>query len=455
MPDERIYFGTDGIRGRVGEVPITPDFVLQLGWAAGRVLADRGERTVVIGKDTRLSGYMFESALEAGFAAAGVHSLLLGPMPTPAVAYLTRTLRARAGVVISASHNPHHDNGIKFFGPDGYKLDDATEQSIETMLRSGELAMARCETLGRATRVNDAVGRYIEFCKSSVDRSTVLRGLHVVVDCAHGATYQAAPAVLRELGASVTTIGDRPDGLNINVDHGSQHPQRLCERVVAEGADVGVGFDGDGDRVVMADRDGRLIDGDGLLYTIAVARLARGQVQGPVVGTQMTNLGLQIALEEVGLSLERVRVGDRYVLERLLQAEGTLGGESSGHIICLDRTTTGDGIISALQVLEAMAMTGRSLGELLDGMCYFPQQLINVPIVRGVDVLGLPAVQSAVAAAEAELGEHGRVLLRPSGTEPILRVMVEGSEAGQVQRLAGELADTVAEAAQRAAMDHV
>jgi len=455
VSDGSAYFGTDGIRGRVGEAPITPDLVLRLGWSAGRVLANGGARTVVIGKDTRLSGYMFESALEAGFAAAGVHTLMLGPMPTPAVAYLTRTLRARAGVVISASHNPHQDNGIKFFSADGYKLDDATEQAIEDLLRGDELPMAGCEALGRASRIDDAVGRYIEFCKGAVDRRTELRGLRVVVDCAHGATYQAAPAVLRELGASVTAIGDQPDGLNINVDYGSQHPQRICEQVVAEGADVGVAFDGDGDRVVMADRHGRLIDGDGLLYIIAAARVARGQALGPVVGTQMSNLGLQVALAELGLGLERAKVGDRYVLERLLQANGTLGGESSGHIICLDRTTTGDGIVSALQVLEVMAVSGRGLDELLDGMTYFPQRLVNVPVNRGVDVLGLQAVQDAVSAAEAELGERGRVLLRPSGTEPKLRVMVEGGDEAQVERLVGELADTVADAARRAVTDHV
>ncbi|MBK5936226.1 MAG: phosphoglucosamine mutase [Halorhodospira halophila] len=455
MAEQRIYFGTDGIRGRVGEAPITPDFVLRLGWAAGRVLVGEGQRKVVIGKDTRLSGYMFESALEAGFAAAGVHSLMLGPMPTPAIAYLTRTLHARAGVVISASHNPHYDNGIKFFGPDGYKLDDATEEAIERLLQDGPPQMVPCQELGRATRINDAVGRYIEFCKGSVGRRIDLRGLRVVVDCAHGATYQAAPAVLRELGAEVVLIGHEPDGLNINVDHGSQHPERLCRRVVDESADVGVAFDGDGDRVIMADRSGRLIDGDGLLYIIATARVARGQACGPVVGTQMTNLGLEVALQELGLPLERTRVGDRYVLERLLQVGGVLGGESSGHIICLDRTTTGDGLISALQVLEAMVTTGRPLDELVAGMQYYPQRLVNVPIERGVDVLGLPAVNEAVSEAEQELGERGRVLLRPSGTEPLLRVMVEGADGAQVDRLVESLAETVASAARGAATDPI
>ena len=451
MAGERAYFGTDGIRGRVGEPPITPDFVLRLGWAAGRVLASGGGRKVVIGKDTRLSGYMFESALEAGFAAAGVHSLMLGPMPTPGIAYLTRTLHAGAGVVISASHNPHQDNGIKFFGTDGYKLDDATELAIERRLADGAPELVGCSELGRATRVGDAVGRYIEFCKGAVDRRTDLRGLRLVVDCAHGATYQAAPAVLRELGAEVTAIGNEPDGLNINVDQGSQHPERMCERVVAEGADAGIAFDGDGDRVVMADHRGRLIDGDGLLYVIAAARRSRGHAQGPVVGTQMTNLGLELALRELDLGLERAKVGDRYVLERLLQVEGTLGGESSGHIICLDRTTTGDGIISALQVLEAMAASQRPLADLVSGMQYVPQRLVNVPVARGVDVLALAEVRDAVAEVEAELGGHGRVLLRPSGTEPVVRIMVEGVEADRVARLTGQLADRVAEAAERAA----
>ncbi len=455
VTEQRVYFGTDGIRGRVGEAPITPDFVLRLGWAAGRVLVGEGERKVVIGKDTRLSGYMFESALEAGFAAAGVHCLMLGPMPTPAIAYLTRTLHARAGVVISASHNPHYDNGIKFFGPDGYKLDDATEQAIERLLDDPSPQMVPCHELGRATRINDAVGRYIEFCKGSVGRGVDLRGLRVVVDCAHGATYQAAPAVLRELGADVVVIGHEPDGLNINVDHGSQHPQRLCERVVEASADVGGAFDGDGDRVVMVDRFGRVIDGDGLLYVIATARVARGQACGPVVGTQMTNLGLEVALQELGLGLERTRVGDRYVLERLLQVGGHLGGESSGHIICLDRTTTGDGLISALQVLEAMSVTGRPLDELVAGMHYYPQRLINVPVARGVDALSVPAVGEAVAEAERQLGDRGRGLLRPSGTEPLVRVMVEGADGAQVDDLVEWLARAVEVAAQGAATDPI
>ena len=454
MGAQRRYFGTDGVRGRVGEAPITPDFVLRLGWAAGRVLASEGGRKVVIGKDTRLSGYMFESALEAGFAAAGVHSLMLGPMPTPGIAYLTRTLHAGAGVVISASHNPHADNGIKFFGADGYKLDDTTEAAIEALLdRTPELVGS--DELGRATRVGDAVGRYIEFCKGAVGRQTDLRGLRMVVDCAHGATYQVAPAVFRELGAEVIVIGNEPDGLNINVERGSQHPEALCERVLAEQADVGVAFDGDGDRVVMADSHGRLIDGDGLLYVIATARVARGQAHGPVVGTQMTNLGLEVALQELGLGLERARVGDRYVLERLLQVDGRLGGESSGHIICLDRTTTGDGIISALQVLEAMVLSGRPLAELVAGMQYFPQELVNVPLPKGVEVLENDEIRGAVAAAEAELGTRGRVLLRPSGTEPLLRVMVEGEDAGQVQRLAQALATEVERQAERATIDRV
>ncbi len=456
MAEKGAYFGTDGIRGRVGEPPITPDLVLRLGWAAGRVLAGDGGHKVVIGKDTRLSGYMFESALEAGFAAAGVHSFMLGPLPTPGIAYLTRTLRAAAGVVISASHNPYYDNGIKFFGNDGYKLDDETEQAIESLLQDGVTELVDGARLGRATRIDDAVGRYIEFCKGSVDRRTDLRSLRLVVDCAHGATYQAAPAVLRELGAEVIPIGDEPDGLNINVERGSQHPGYLCQRVVAEGADVGLAFDGDGDRVVMADHTGRLIDGDGLLYVIAMARAARGQLSGPIVGTQMTNLGLELALQrQLDLGMERAKVGDRYVLQQLVQSDGQLGGESSGHIICLDRTTTGDGIVSALQVLEAMVASQADLADLASGMEYFPQRVINVPVAPGVDATALLAVRHAVAEVEAELGDQGRVLLRPSGTEPVLRVMVEGAESGQVERLAEQLADTVARAAQERAAGSV
>ena len=401
---------------------------------------------MVIGKDTRLSGYMFESALEAGFAAAGVHSLMLGPMPTPGIAYLTRTLHAAAGVVISASHNPHQDNGIKFFGADGYKLDDDTELAIEALLDE-PLATVPCDALGRASRVDDAAGRYIEFCKGAVSRGIGLGGLHLVVDCAHGATYHVAPAVFRELGATVSVMGHEPDGFNINVDCGSQHPGALRQRVLAEGADAGVAFDGDGDRVLMVDSGGGVVDGDGLLYIVAAARAAQHQLQSQVLGNQMTNTGPEHALAGLGLRLERAKVGDRYVLERLLERGGTLGGESSGHLICLDRTTTGDGIVSALQVLEAMAHGGRSLAELASGMEYYPQRLVNVPLKPGVDVLSAPALQAAVADAEAQLGDAGRVLLRPSGTEPLLRVMVEGRDAAQV----GELADGLAEAASAAA----
>ncbi|BAU57758.1 phosphoglucosamine mutase [Halorhodospira halochloris] len=449
---ERNYFGTDGIRGRVGEHPVTPDFVLRLGWAAGRVLAGEGGRKVVIGKDTRLSGYMFESALEAGFAAAGVHTLMLGPMPTPAIAYLTRTMQAAAGVVISASHNPHYDNGIKFFGHNGYKLDDAAETAIEGLLDS-QPDLVSCDSLGRATRVGDAPGRYIEFCKSSIDRQVHLRGLRIVVDCAQGATYQVAPAVLRELGADVIVMGNTPDGLNINVECGSQAPGALQERVVSEGADAGLAFDGDGDRVVMVDSRGRLIDGDGLLYIIAAARRAKGQLNGSIVGTQMTNLGLEIALRSMGIGLERTKVGDRYVLERLLQVNGTLGGESSGHIICLDRTTTGDGLVSALQVLEAMVSSERPLSELLDNIEFYPQRLVNVPLLKGVNVLDSPQLREAVNEVESELGERGRVLLRASGTEPLLRVMVEGRDAEQVSSLAEQLAQAAATAAERAVVN--
>jgi phosphoglucosamine mutase len=397
---------------------------------------------------------MFESALEAGFAAAGVHTLMLGPMPTPAIAYLTRTMQAAAGVVISASHNPHFDNGIKFFGHDGYKLDDATERAIEELLDSSP-ELVSCDSLGRATRVGDAAGRYIEFCKGSIERHVHLRGLRLVVDCAQGATYQVAPAVLRELGADVVAIGNTPDGLNINVECGSQYPATLQRRVVEEGADAGLAFDGDGDRVVMADAQGRLLDGDGVLYAIAAARRERGQLQGSIVGTQMTNLGLEVALQTLGISLERAKVGDRYVLERLLQIKGTLGGESSGHIICLDRTTTGDGLVSALQVLEAMVNSGRKLSELVQDVELYPQSLVNVPLSKGVDVLDSPLLKDAVSHAESELGVRGRVLLRPSGTEPLLRVMVEGRDAEQVSSLAEQLAEAATAAAQRAVANGV
>ena len=437
----RQFFGTDGIRGRVGEFPITPEFILKLGWAAGQVLTAGKGGKVVIGKDTRISGYMFESALEAGLSAAGVDILLLGPMPTPAIAYLTRTLHADAGIVISASHNPFHDNGIKFFSADGTKLPDAVELAIEATHQQ-PLQMAEAHALGKARRVVDAAGRYIEFCKSSFPNQLDLNGLKIVVDCANGATYHVAPDVLRELGAQVTTLAIEPDGLNINVDCGSTHPRTLQQKVLELGADVGIALDGDGDRVLMVDHRGELVDGDELLYIIASARHRLAPVPG-VVGTLMSNLGMEIALKTMGIGFARAKVGDRYVMETLGQQRWTLGGESSGHLICLDCTTTGDGIISALQVLRAMIEQGRSLYELKSGMVKYPQTLINVRLARRIDLDKEMDIIAAVTEAEHELGERGRVLLRPSGTEPLIRVMVEGEDLGQVQRLAEQIASVV------------
>ncbi len=438
------YFGTDGIRGRVGEYPITAEFVLKLGWAAGRVLQTRGFNKVVIGKDTRISGYMFESALEAGLSAAGVNIALLGPMPTPGIAYLTRTLHACAGIVVSASHNPYYDNGIKFFSRDGQKLADEAEERIEELLER-PLETVGPDTLGKAERIVDAAGRYIEFCKSTVPACTSLAGLKIAVDCAHGATYHVAPSVFNEMGATVIPIGVSPDGLNINQDCGSTRPAALCETVKEQGADLGIAFDGDGDRVIMVDHRGEILDGDDLLFIIARDRLRTGSRFNAVVGTLMTNLGLEMALRALGLDLYRAKVGDRYVLERLLAEHLILGGENSGHIICLDRTTTGDGIISALQILAAMLQSGKSLHDLKAGMTRYPQTLINVSVTGELD-LGRAPIPEAVQAVESQLGDHGRVLLRPSGTEPVVRVMVEGVDAGVVERHARELACVVRDA---------
>ena len=440
----RRYFGTDGIRGRVGEGPINPEFVLKLGWAAGRVLGKAPGSKVLIGKDTRISGYLFESALEAGLVAAGMNTRLLGPMPTPGIAYLTRTLHACAGVVISASHNPHEDNGIKFFSGDGFKLPDEVEAEIEAEIER-PLTTVASAALGKAKRIDDAPGRYIEFCKSTIPPLMQLTDLKIVVDCAHGATYHVTPRVLDELGARVVAIGVAPDGLNINQGVGSTHLHAAQEAVRQHGADLGIALDGDGDRVLMIDDTGAEVDGDELLYVIARSRHRGGMLRGSVVGTLMTNLGLEQALQAQGIGLVRTKVGDRYILERLRQEGWTLGGEPSGHIICLDRTTTGDGTVSALQVLAEMMRTGRSLRELREGLVKFPQRLINVRLARGnADAaMQAPPVQEAVRGVEAELGSGGRVLLRPSGTEPLLRVMVEGEEAGQVERLAGRIADAV------------
>ncbi|HOB61994.1 MAG TPA: phosphoglucosamine mutase [Candidatus Competibacteraceae bacterium] len=438
------YFGTDGIRGRVGEYPITPEFVLKLGWAAGRALQAKGFNRVVIGKDTRISGYMFESALEAGLSAAGVNIALLGPMPTPGIAYLTRTLHACAGIVVSASHNPYFDNGIKFFSRDGQKLPDAVEERIEELLEQ-PLETVRPDSLGKAERIVDAAGRYIEFCKSTVPAGTSLVSLKIVVDCAHGATYYVAPSVFGELGATVIPMGIAPDGLNINLECGSTKPAALRERVQAEGADLGIALDGDGDRVIMIDHKGEILDGDELLFIIARDRLRAGSRFNAVVGTLMTNLGLEVALRALGLDLHRVKVGDRYVMERLLAENLILGGENSGHIICLDRTTTGDGIISALQVLAAMLRSGKNLHDLKAGMTKYPQVLVNVTVTGEVD-LQRTAIVEAVRAVEDQLGDRGRVLLRPSGTEPVVRVMVEGADAATVERHAHDLAAVVRDA---------
>jgi len=440
----RKYFGTDGVRGRVGDSVINPEFVLKLGWAAGKVLGGDAGGKVLIGKDTRISGYMFESALEAGLSAAGLDVRLLGPMPTPAIAYLTRTLRASAGIVISASHNPYYDNGIKFFSAGGEKLPDEVELEIEAMLDQPMTTVAS-EALGKVKRIEDARGRYVEFCKSTIPSRLSLKGLRVVVDCANGATYHIAPDVFRELGADVIAIGNEPDGLNINEGVGATHPENLAAVVKELRADIGISLDGDGDRLVMVDADGVIRDGDEVLYVLALSRLSSNAMRGNVVGTLMTNLGLEVALKEKGIGLSRVNVGDRYILEKLLKEDWVIGGEPSGHIICLDRTTTGDGIVSALQVLAEMNKTGKSLAELCSGMTKYPQVLINVKLGDAVakEIMQKPQVTEAVAAVEAEMGDSGRVLLRPSGTELLIRVMVEGSDADQVQRKAEQIADAV------------
>jgi len=438
----RRYFGTDGIRGKVGKYPITPDFVLKLGWAVGRVLAGDGNRKVLIGKDTRISGYMFESSLEAGLTAAGVDTLLLGPMPTPGIAYLTRTLHANAGIVISASHNPFDDNGIKFFSAEGTKLPDDVELAIEAEL-DNDMQCQDSAHLGKAARVTDAAGRYIEFCKRSLSQKLNLSSLKIIVDCANGATYDIAPKVFDELGAEVITIGDDPDGMNINDGCGSTQPEWLQKNVRISNADLGIAFDGDGDRLMMVDSQGNLVDGDELLYIIARERQQSGKLSGGVVGTVMSNLGLEHALAHSEIPFVRANVGDRYVMEQLLAQNWLLGGESSGHIICLDRTTTGDGIIAALQVLAAMVKSEQGLGDLRAGMEKYPQTLVNVRLDRQVDVMGLQSVKDAIHAAEQQLADTGRILLRPSGTEPLIRVMVEGQDTVVVEQVANDLAAVV------------
>ncbi|MCP4390757.1 MAG: phosphoglucosamine mutase [Gammaproteobacteria bacterium] len=441
----RKYFGTDGIRGRVGQVPMTVDFIMKLGWAAGKVLSQAGPGQIVIGKDTRVSGYMFESALEAGLAAAGLDVLLLGPMPTPAIAYITQAQRATAGIVISASHNPYHDDGVKFFNGDGFKLPDSTEEAIESMLEQ-PLEMVEPENIGKASRMEDAKGRYIEFCKSSIAFKTSLRGMKLVVDCANGATYHIAPAVFRELGAEVIEVGTSPNGMNINQGVGALHPESMRDQVLENGADLGIAFDGDGDRVMMMDANGDVKNGDQLLYVIARSKLMSGQLDSGVVGTLMTNLGFEHALQSQQIPFQRAAVGDRYVMEKLVANTWVLGGESSGHIICLDKTTTGDGIIAALQVLEWLVTQQQTLDEACGGMDIYPQTMINVPITRPLQLDSSPVLQDAIASAEAELGDSGRVLLRASGTEPLIRVMVEGQDADQVEKTASQLAQVVKQA---------
>lgn len=441
----RKYFGTDGIRGAVGEFPITPDFMLKLGWAAGHVLSERfdGPKQILIGKDTRISGYMFESALQAGLINAGVDVGLLGPMPTPAIAYLTRTFQAQAGIVISASHNAFGDNGIKFFSGTGTKLPDSVEQKIEAML---DEPMYTSERLGKARRIGDAAGRYIEFCKGTLPWGFSLQGLKIVVDCANGATYHVAPDVFRELGAKVVPIANEPNGTNINRACGSTKPDVLREKVMELGADLGIAFDGDGDRVMFVDHRGQLVDGDELLFIIAAHRREQGRDCPGVVGTLMSNFGFELGLKDLGMQLVRAKVGDRYVIEAMRDNGWDLGGESSGHIICGDLTTTGDGVVAALQVLLAMVSTGKGLHELKSAMSKFPQTMINVRLKDKGALDDNPRILSAVAEVEAALAGKGRVLLRPSGTEPVVRVMVEGDDAVVVKRLAGELAEVVKEA---------
>lgn len=438
----RQYFGTDGIRGRVGEEPITPDFMLKLGWAAGRVLAERyqGPKLILIGKDTRISGYMFESALQAGLINGGVDVGLLGPMPTPAIAYLTRTFQAQAGIVISASHNPYHDNGVKFFSGQGTKLDDDIEKMIEAQLHE---PMVTAEKLGKARRISDAQGRYIEFCKGTMPWGFSLNGLKIVLDCAHGATYHVAPDVFRELGAKVISIGTEPNGLNINDKCGSTDTAALQARVLEEEADLGIAFDGDGDRVIFVDHKGECVDGDELLYIIASHRQQYGSGCNGVVGTLMSNLGLELALKSMGVPFIRAKVGDRYVIEAMRDNDWLLGGEASGHIICGDVTTTGDGIIAALQVLLVLTSRGICLRDAKAGMAKTPQCMVNVRIKQHIELNDNPLIESAIKEVQAELRDRGRVLLRPSGTEPLIRVMVEGEDLGMVERLANQLAGVV------------
>jgi len=439
------FFGTDGIRGAVGKYPITPDVFLKLGWAIGQVFAKEDQGTVLLGKDTRISGYMFESALEAGLSAAGVNTKLLGPMPTPGVAYLTRTLRAQAGIVISASHNPYYDNGIKFFSTEGSKLPDNLEHKIEYYLEQ-PMTTVDSGKLGKAMRLADAAGRYIEFCKASIASGIDFKGLRIVVDCANGATYHIAPHVFTEVGAEVVSIAASPDGININENCGATQPEQLKAAVIEYRADLGVALDGDGDRLIMVDHKGEIVDGDELIFIIAKARLAAGELQGPVIGTLMTNLGMEHALKKLGVDLIRANVGDRYVMELMKKHNSQVGGEGSGHIICLDKTTTGDGIVAALQVLAEVHQSGKSLHQLKSEMSKYPQVLLNVKIEKKIDISKSDIIQKAVQLAEKLLADKGRVLLRASGTEPLIRVMVEGVDAIEVKKQADLLVEAVKKA---------
>jgi len=439
------FFGTDGIRGEVGIYPITPDVFLKLGWAIGQVFAEEGHGTVLLGKDTRISGYMFESALEAGLSAAGVNTKLLGPMPTPGIAYLTRTLRAQAGIVLSASHNSYHDNGIKFFSTEGTKLSDDLEHKIESYLDKPMTTVAS-RKLGKAVRLDDAAGRYIEFCKASVESGLDFQGLRIVVDCANGATYHIAPHVFAEVGAEVVSIGVEPNGLNINDKCGATQPEQLKAAVIEYRADLGIALDGDGDRLIMVDHKGEVVDGDELIFIIAKAKLAAGELQGPVVGTLMTNLGMEHALKALGVDLVRANVGDRYVMQQMKKHNSQIGGEGSGHIICLDKTTTGDGIVAALQVLAEVRKSGKSLYDLKSEMKKYPQVLLNVKIEKKIDIAKSDVIQKAVTLAEKTLADKGRVLLRASGTEPLIRVMVEGVDEAEVKAQADLLVKAVEKA---------
>jgi phosphoglucosamine mutase len=440
------YFGTDGIRGRVGTFPITPEFILKLGWAFGKVLSEHEQKKVLIGKDTRVSGYMFESALESGLVAAGIDTIILGPMPTPGVAYLTKTLRAGSGLVISASHNPYYDNGIKFFNAKGCKLSDEIEHRIEYYLEQSMITVAS-EKIGKASRIQDAAARYIEFCKNVFNVQESLTGLKIVLDCANGATYHIAPKIFNELGASVISLHIEPNGLNINDGAGSLHPETLVNAVKTHQADLGIAFDGDGDRVILVDHTGEVLDGDDILYILSKYYLAQGYVDEGVVGTQMTNYGLEIALKELGVPFVRTKVGDRFVLEKLQQNNWVLGGENSGHILCMDKTSTGDGIIAAIQILNAMFKAQKNLHELKQGMIKYTQVLTNVPFASSsASLLESEAIQSAVKHAETKLNP-GRVLLRSSGTEPVVRVMVEGMDADNIQSVSSYLVEAVTKAA--------